>query len=464
MLEKCRLSLTYSVRIGSPSPFPSPPWRGEDRWPRWEESRIDGDPAVVESVSLSPGERGGVRASVPLTEFFRLRIFAVLSSVALSLLCPATGASAKGAEPKPVPLGVANVSLQNEVRRAIDKGLSWLEKNQDTNGYWSTPDHPAITALALVAFQGKPNEDKRGMESETIKKGYAYLLGCVKPDGSIYSKKELLNYNTAVSMMALLAANRPEYKPVLLKARQFLVGSQVDLDEPGKTDNVFDGGVGYGSKYEHSDMSNTLLALEALYYSRHLVADQNLAGARDLNWPAAIHFIQSCQNLPEYNKEKWASSDPQNKGGFIYYPGQSMAGETNLPSGRVAFRSYGSASYAGLLSYIYANLTREDPRVVAVMDWLRNNYTLAENPGLGPQGIFYYYHTMTKALTVYGADYIELKDGSKINWRQELALKLMNLQLKDGSWMNQNGRWWEKDPVLVTAYAIISLEMVDRAL
>jgi len=194
------------------------------------------------------------------------------------------------------------------------------------------------------------------------------------------------------------------------------------------------------------------------------VADQNLAGARDLNWPAAIHFIQSCQNLPEYNKEKWASSDPQNKGGFIYYPGQSMAGETNLSSGRVAFRSYGSASYAGLLSYIYANLTREDPRVVAVMDWLRNNYTLAENPGMGPQGIFYYYHTMTKALTVYGADYIELKDGSKINWRQELALKLINLQQKDGSWMNQNGRWWEKDPVLVTAYAVISLEMVDRAL
>jgi len=102
--------------------------------------------------------------------------------------------------------------------------------------------------------------------------------------------------------------------------------------------------------------------------------------------------------------------------------------------------------------------------VVAVMDWLRNNYTLAENPGMGPQGIFYYYHTMTKALTVYGADYIELKDGSKINWRQELALKLINLEQKDGSWMNQNGRWWEKDPVLVTAYAVIALEMIYRAL
>jgi squalene-hopene/tetraprenyl-beta-curcumene cyclase len=74
--------------------------------------------------------------------------------------------------------------------------------------------------------------------------------------------------------------------------------------------------------------------------------------ARDLNWSAAIQFIQRCQNLPTHNPEKWASDDPQNKGGFIYAPGESKAGQTNLPSGRVALRSYGSMSYAGLLSYI----------------------------------------------------------------------------------------------------------------
>jgi squalene-hopene/tetraprenyl-beta-curcumene cyclase len=33
------------------------------------------------------------------------------------------------------------------------------------------------------------------------------------------------------------------------------------------------------------------------------------------------------------------------------------------------------------------------------MDWLRGNYTLEENPGMGPQGYFYYLHLMTKALT-----------------------------------------------------------------
>lgn len=357
-----------------------------------------------------------------------------------------------------------NTSLRNEVRRAIAKGLAWLEKNQDAKGFWSTADHPAVTSLALVAAQGDPARASRVADPAFIVRGYAFLKSCAHDDGSVYAKKELVNYNTSVALMAFAVSRRAEFKPEILKARQYLIGTQVDLGEAGKVDNVFDGGIGYGSKYEHSDMANTLMALEALYYSKQFAADEKLAGARDLNWPAVIHFIQSCQNLPSHNPEKWASDDPQNRGGFIYYPGQSMAGETNLPSGRVAFRSYGSASYAGLLSYIYAELKRDDPRVVAVLDWLRGNYTLAENPGMGPQGIFYYLHTMTKALSIYGLDVLETKDGRKHYWREEVALKLIDLQKNDGSWANDNGRWWEKDAALVTAYALISLEMIERKL
>lgn len=76
-------------------------------------------------------------------------------------------------------------------------------------------------------------------------------------------------------------------------------------------------------------------------------------------------------------------------------------------------RSYGSMSYAGLLSYIYADLKPTDPRVTAVLDWLRDNYTLDENPGLGAQGLYYYYELMTKALTACHVDTLELKNGKK---------------------------------------------------
>ncbi len=359
---------------------------------------------------------------------------------------------------------ITDQSIRNEVQHAIDRGLAWLQANQNSNGWWSTPDQPAVTALALMACKGEPTGRFRDPEAAWLKRGYAFVVGCANPDGSI-CRTNLPTYNTSLCMMALLAANQTECEPVLRRARRFLIGLQNDFDEKGKPDNPFDGGIGYGSHYQHSDMGNTLQALEALYYSRHLAEDKNYAEARDLNWEAAIHFLQNCQNLPAYNSQPWASEDPKNQGGFVYYPGHSMAGsETNAATGRVALRSYGSISYAGMLSYIYANLKRSDPRVVAVFDWLRRNYTLEENPGMGLAGLYYYFHTMTKALTIYGVNELELNDGRKIDWRTELGLRLIDLQQRDGSWSNTSGRWWEKNPALVTAYALLSLELICRGL
>jgi squalene-hopene/tetraprenyl-beta-curcumene cyclase len=386
-------------------------------------------------------------------------------TLACALVLLAVSRSAAAAEaPARVPLPLGDASFKHEIEHALSQGIAWLQASQNSNGWWSTPDHPAVTSLALMACIGAPEKAERQARSAWLDRGYDYLLSCVKPDGGIH-RGELVTYNTALGMMALLAANKTDYEPALRKARQFLVGLQKDFGEKGRLDSPFDGGIGYGSSYEHSDMGNTLAALEAIYYSRHLVKDQAPALAPDLNWAAAIHFLQSCQNLPSHNRESWASDDPANKGGFVYYPGNSKAGEvTNAVTGRVALRSYGSISYAGLLSYVYAQLKSDDPRVQAVYDWLRQNYTLSENPGMGQQGLFYYFHTMTKALTAYGIKDLRLADGRTIDWRKELALRLISLQQKDGSWSNENNRWWEKDPVLVTAYVTLSLEMILRSL
>jgi squalene-hopene/tetraprenyl-beta-curcumene cyclase len=230
-------------------------------------------------------------------------------------------------------------------------------------------------------------------------------------------------------------------------------------------DDPLDGGIGYGGTYKHSDLANTTYALEALYYTRYLRSDvANDPEAKDLNWQAARQFISRCQNLPGANDQPWASADPANKGGFVYFPEDSKAGTMKLDDGKVALRSYGSISYAGLLSYIYAQLDKGDPRVQAVVDWLSQNYTLEENPGMGQDGLYYYYHTMAKALSAAGIDTLTLKDGRKVNWRQDLAKRLLNLQNADGSWVNASGRWWEKDPHLVTAYATIALEIIHRGL
>ena len=155
----------------------------------------------------------------------------------------------------------SNISLKNEVERAIERGGDWLVKNQKENGYWSTTDHPAVTALALVAFQGKSELDAD--EKAAVKKGYDFLLQNYHDDGTIHGGKGLLNYNTSIGLLALVAARNADYKPKILAARKYLVGTQIDLGKEGKLDTRFDGGVGYGSKGEHSDMANTLQALEA---------------------------------------------------------------------------------------------------------------------------------------------------------------------------------------------------------
>ena len=64
-----------------------------------------------------------------------------------------------------------NTSLRNESRRAIAKGLAWLQKNQDAKGFWSTADHPAVTALVLVAAQGDPTRASNSGHAEFVNRG-----------------------------------------------------------------------------------------------------------------------------------------------------------------------------------------------------------------------------------------------------------------------------------------------------
>ena len=360
----------------------------------------------------------------------------------------------------------AALSLKQEINRSLDLGFAYLKKNQNPDGSWSNPDFPALTGLVAYAFLSSGSYGKTAPLPEFIQKALHYIISNVHEDGGIY-KEGLPNYNTAICMMALIAAGDDAFYPYIMQGRQFLASLQMDQGKKGVTDHSFDGGIGYGSK-DHSDMSNTYLALEALRMSQFLESEKYLKAYKNLkelqqtrlNWEAALTFIQRCQNLPGSNDQNWASDDPENRGGFIYYPGSSKAGEQTLSNGRTALRSYGSMTYAGLLSLIYADLKKDDPRVQAAHDWLKNNFSLESNPGMDQQGLYYYFHTMAKALSVYGDEFIVTADGSKINWRKKLAEKLVEKQKGDGFWINDSGRWWENDPVLVSAYALISLNLI----
>jgi squalene-hopene/tetraprenyl-beta-curcumene cyclase len=351
-------------------------------------------------------------------------------------------------------------SLRQEMRQAIARGNSWLKSQQKDDGHWDDDGLPALTALALTAAAQDPGTK----DSAHVAKGYDWLLRQQKDDGGIYNRG-LSTYNTATAITALVAAGKPEFEPAIVRARKHLIGQQWDKGEQGKTDQPGDGGLGYGAgtDKDHDDLSNTYLAIEALALSKKVVEDGRHGEQPDLDWQAAVTFLSRCQNRGESNDQPWVTDDANNKGGFIYSPTSAKSEET-LPDGRKALRSCGSMSYAGLLSLVYAKLSSDDPRVVAVKEWLGKNYTVSENPGLGDQGLYYYYHAMPKALAAANVSTLKLADGGESDWRKDLGEKLLSLQRSDGSWQNPNGRWMESNPVLVTAYVVLALEQIDRAI
>ena len=113
---------------------------------------------------------------------------------------------------------------------------------------------------------------------------------------------------------------------------------------------------------------------------------------------------------------------------------------------------------------VYAKMSPDDVRVQAVKTWLGQNYTLDENPGMGQEGLFYYYQTMAKALSVANVETLELAVGTQADWRSDLAGKLLSKQRENGSWINENGRWMESNPTLVTAFTILALAQVHDSI
>ena len=370
-----------------------------------------------------------------------------------------TGAGAKAVSDARTRQAVA------DARAVVDAGLGYLKGQQQPDGSWQRgPREPvAITALVVRAFAA---DEKVGPGADLVRRGYDRLLAEQKPDGGIY-KDLLANYNTAIAVSALAASPDPAHKQAMAKAVAYLKGSQfsdaVAAPDGGKIDvnHPYYGGWGYGGSRGpgggRPDMSNTNVVLEAL----------NDAGLKpdDPAYRRALKFVQGLQNHSETNPSSWAGDD----GGFVYGinekgEGNSAAGEYDGADGRRMVRSYGSMTYGGLKSMIYAGLSKDDPRVKAAWDWIRNHWTLDENPGMraadpkdAEAGLYYYYQTFGRALGAYDEPRITDGSGNRHDWRVELIRELKERQRPDGSFVGI-GKWMEDNPVLSTTFSVLALQ------
>ena len=348
------------------------------------------------------------------------------------------------------------LSLKLEMENAIKTGNAYLKSKQDAKGHWMDETLPAYTALAITAAMRDPNLTT-GETPEYITRAYKVLLALQKKNGGIYGKG-LATYNTSVGIMALCASGDESHVQPILKARAFLIGQQANFKNEDM--KKFDGGIGYGGRFNHSDMSNTYLAIEALKLSEVYAKDGKNGEQPDLDWDSALKFITRCQNLQKTNDQPNAGND----GSIVYFPGNSKAGTQKNADGTETLKGYGSMGYAGLLSMIYADVDHNDPRILALIGWLNKNFSVKENPGLGQQGLYYYYHAMAKGLAAANIDYLTTKEGKKIDWRRELSTAILTTQREDGSWVNKNSRWWESQPVLVTGFAVLTLEQIHASI
>jgi squalene-hopene/tetraprenyl-beta-curcumene cyclase len=370
----------------------------------------------------------------------KARVFGRCFVLALVLACAAT-AGEGGPLPEP------------QIRKAMERGLAFLAASQRPDGGWEHlgRSDPAITALAAKCFIA---DARHGAAHPVSRRALTYIALFARPDGGIYvDDLGLRNYYTSVALMALCAADRPKDRPVVERARAFLIKGQWDEQEGYDSSHEWFGGAGYG-RHKRPDLSNTQLMLEALRQSGLPPDDPVYAKARV--------FVSRCQMLSGANDRRFAAGSED--GGFIYTPvggGESKAGNV-IVDGRPRLRTYGSMTYAGFKSLLYAQVDRDDARVRAALDWIRGHYTLSCNPNMpqaqAQEGLYYYYHVFAKALRAWGQARIVDTRGVSHEWRDDLCRALLRRQRSDGSWVNAADRWYEGNPHLVTAYAILALQ------
>ncbi|MGV6814089.1 MAG: hypothetical protein ACWA5W_03650 [Phycisphaerales bacterium] len=351
----------------------------------------------------------------------------------------------------------------------INRTVEYLTTRQhpQTHGWDDDPDTmtiPAITGLIIQGLMLDPGIDET---HPLVIQGTRYLLKFVNEDGSIHSGM-LPSYNTSICVSALASVRKPEALEAMLNARAYLKTLQyADINTNNPNDPGFEepitiahpyyGGVGYG-EHGRPDLSNLSFFIQALHDSG--------VSTNDVAFQRAQVFLARVQMLDQVNDMPYA--DGSSQGGFIYatvpniesvdgIAGQSQAGdiiETTKDGDELTrLRAYGSMTYAGFKSLVYANIDPDDPRMTSAWKWIEENYTLEENPGMGEQGYYFYLCTMARALDAFGVDEV-----NGHNWREEMIDKIYELQFINGAFKVLNPRWMENNDVLIAAYALIAIE------
>jgi squalene-hopene/tetraprenyl-beta-curcumene cyclase len=366
-----------------------------------------------------------------------------MPTIAAGLLAATLVSSSLFAQQAPRAAEGLSAATRKELTAAAAKGAAFIRSQQKPDG--SFEFHPGITGLAATALFRLPGASREA-ELKTTGRALDKLVTYAKPDGGIHDD-DLETYVTAIAVMALQAGGRAQDLPIAQKGREYLVKHLMDESEGLSPSDPFYGAVGYRPATSKDTARGDIINLE---YGLRALKETDLR-PDDPSWEKALKFLERLQNRAASNDQPWTAND----GGFIYQPGLSKVEDGPTTS-------YGSATFAGVLSFTYANLRKDDDRVRAAVDWLRTHYTVDENPGMGQKTVYYYYMVMAKALAALGEPTLTDAKGVVHNWREELSRKLLSLQHPEGFWVNPVRDEWQDNKVLVTSFVLSGIEAILR--
>jgi squalene-hopene/tetraprenyl-beta-curcumene cyclase len=395
-----------------------------------------------------------------------------------------------------VPMSASAAQEGDTAKRLTEtwvKAAEWLVGQQAGDGAWkmgppgNQMSSPSYTGLILTALANAP-KDIRAKFKEPMDKAAAFILSKANPDGSFGEGPTggfLKTYTTAISMMALSSVDPTD------RTRDALRGAQAYLKNNQLKEGLGGGGLGYGDEEPKVDPKGQLMVKKAEipnlsvtgFAAEGMIMAERAGLPRNREfWELVVKYVRRCQNSTEVNVEPEFKAELQKFGlsigddGGLYYAASGdpriHKAATRKIADREVIQSYGSMTYDGIKTYLYAGLPKDSPEVKAAVDWVRKNYSVELHPGFPfdkstrshEQGLFYYYLLMARALDAYGENPFETFDGKKHDWPREMAEKFLGSVRESKMWKNENPRWYEGDPVLVTSYVLVTCDVLLKNL
>ena len=325
---------------------------------------------------------------------------------------------------------------------------------------WVPQVGPAITAMVVrgLVQSGRPLTDP------AVRKGLDFIETSHQKDGGYY-KDYNPNYNSAVvlSMFAALPDTSDKHQQTIASLQNFLKSLQQDetkKDDKGNVitkDNPWYGGSGYGE--DRPDLSNTAFMIEALHESG--------LPANDPAIQKAMIFVSRSQMNGETNSPPLRQGRHRRR--LHLHPRQRRRIQIrrHRPPQRRRFPAPQLRLHDLLRLQKHSVVRRPDPKRPPRQSCremeIQGNWSLDYNPGfrvsLLSDGQYYFLHAFAKAMYAWGQESVTDSKGVKHNWRAELVDTLTHNQSPDGSWVNpKSPRWFEGNPVLVTAYSVLCLQ------